>query len=91
MTGKYTIVAFNSVGIMYEMKTNIISVTEEHDRVIVIHKPKGKRSGFKHTYDKDSELKIYKGWVDTGVNEQLMYESYQPVLQQIQGELVYTF
>lgn len=87
---KVTIVAFNSVGILYEMKTKIEEITESEKEVKVIHRPKGKKQNFKHTYTKDSSLKIYKGWLDTGINEQEIFESYGEE-KEIAGELLYKF
>jgi hypothetical protein len=55
LKGKYTIVAFNSIGFPYAWDTNIIDMKEDHGRIIITHKPKGKRQAFKHTYDKDNE------------------------------------
>jgi hypothetical protein len=90
LTGKYTIVAFNSMGFPYSWDTNIISMTEEKGKVTVIHKIKRTKKAYKHTYDKDNELKIYNGWlgIDVSQNEMMQYDS--NLLDNVKGELVYS-
>jgi hypothetical protein len=92
--GRYTIAAYNSVGIAYSWDTTIKSVTEENNTVTIIHKPKGKKTAFKHVYDKDQELKIYKGWLKVDLMENVMVsyeESAFSKLNQYQDKLVYQF
>lgn len=92
--GRYTIAAYNSVGIAYSWDTTIKSVTEENNTVTIIHKPKGKKTAFKHVYDKDQELKIYKGWLKVDLMEDIMVsyeESAFSKLNQYQDKLVYQF
>jgi hypothetical protein len=92
--GRYTIAAYNSVGIAYSWDTTIKSVTEEGNTVTIIHKPKGKKTAFKHVYDKDQELKIYKGWLKVDLMENVMVsyeESAFSKLNQYQDKLVYQF
>lgn len=70
MEGRYTIVAFNSVGFPYIWNTTIREVADNGDGSIsIIHKPKGKKTYYKHTYNKDNELKVYKGWLNNKINE----------------------
>jgi hypothetical protein len=70
--GRNTLAAYNSVGIAYAWDTNIRSVVEENGTVTIIHKPKGKKTFFKHVYDKDQEMKIYKGWLNVDLMEDVM-------------------
>ncbi|MED3562298.1 hypothetical protein [Bacillus xiapuensis] len=90
--GRNTLAAFNSVGIAYAWDTNIKSVTEENGIVTVIHKPKGKKTFYKHTYTKDQEMKIYKGWLNVDLMKWEM-ESYEEnafeKLNQYQDKLLY--
>ncbi|MEH7116206.1 hypothetical protein V7128_02105 [Neobacillus vireti] len=94
LEGRYTVAAYNSVGIAYAWDTNIKSVTEENGKVTLIHKPKGSKTAYRHIYDKDQELKIYKGWlkVDLMKDEMVSYENsaFKP-LEQYQSKLVYQF
>lgn len=89
LKGKFTIVAFNSVGFPYAWDTNIIDFKQENNRVTITHKPKGKRTAFKHTYDKDNELKVYNGWLglDLMKNEMMSFDSN---LLQVNQEPVFT-
>lgn len=70
--GRNTLAAYNSVGIAYAWDTNIKSVTEENGTVVVIHKPKGSKTAYKHTYTKDQELQIFKGWLNVDLMEDVM-------------------
>ncbi|KAF6565428.1 hypothetical protein G9G63_09735 [Paenibacillus sp. EKM202P] len=83
---KATITAFNSMGIPYEMQTTINEVKEENNKLIVTHKPKRSRTLYKHTYDKDSELEIYDGWIDTGIKDMGEYVNYQSANKNISKE-----
>ncbi|MNF93823.1 hypothetical protein D3C84_765140 [compost metagenome] len=90
--GRNTIAAYNSVGIAYSWDTNIRSVTEENGKVVVIHKPKGKKTFFKHTYEKDQELQIFKGWLKVDLMKDVM-ESFEEsafnVLNQYKDKLIF--
>lgn len=92
--GRNMIVAYNSVGMAYAWDTNIKSVTEDNKTVTIIHKPKGKRTFYKHVYDKDQELKIYKGWYGLDLMKDVMvsYEdSAFEKLNNYQDKIVYQF
>lgn len=65
--GRYTIVGFNSVGFPIAWHTNIRSVTFNGSEIEIIHKPKGKRQFFKHTYDKLNYTRLYKGWLKENI------------------------
>ncbi|MBE7896240.1 hypothetical protein G7L40_19935 [Paenibacillus polymyxa] len=88
---KATITAFNSMGFPYEMQTTIRETKEENNKLIVIHKPKRSRTLYKHTYEKDSELRIYDGWIDTGINDMGEYVSYQSTTTSIKKEPILIF
>ncbi|MDP9675201.1 hypothetical protein J2W97_001184 [Paenibacillus jamilae] len=90
-SNKATITAFNSMGVPYEMQTTIKELKEENNKLIVIHKPKRSRTIYKHTYDKDSELRIYKGWIDTGINEVGEYVGYQSTSTSIKQDPMFSF
>jgi hypothetical protein len=89
-----TIAAYNSMGIAYSWDTNIKSIEEINNKVVIIHKPKGKQTYFKHTYDKDQELKIYSGWLKVDLMKDEMYSydenAFSP-LNKYGDKLVYTF
>lgn len=94
ITGRYTIAAYNSVGIAYSWDTTIKSVEENGNKVTIIHKPKGKKTAYKHVYDKDQELKVYKGWLNVDLMEDVMIsyeESAFSKLNQYQDKLIYQF
>jgi hypothetical protein len=94
ITGRCTLAAYNSVGIAYAWDTTIKSVTEDNNTITVIHKPKGKKTAYKHVYDKDQELKIYKGFLNVDLMKDIMisYEesAFKP-LKQHQSKLIYQF
>jgi hypothetical protein len=92
--GRNMLVAYNSVGMAYAWDTTIRSITEENKTVTIIHKPKGKRTFYKHVYDKDQELKIYKGWYGLNLMKDVMvsYEdSAFDKLNNYQDKLIYQF
>src|SRR5690606_9267813 len=60
--GRYTIVGFNSIGFPISWDTNIRSVSFDGKEIEIIHKPKGKKQYFKHTFDKLNYTRLYKGW-----------------------------
>jgi hypothetical protein len=94
LEGRYTMAAYNSVGIAYSWDTTIKSITEENNTVTIIHKPKGKQTYYKHVYDKDQELKIYKGWLKISLLDDVMIsydESAFSKLNPFQSKLVYQF
>lgn len=92
--GRNTLAAYNSVGIAYSWDTNIRSVTEENGEVIVIHKPKGSKTFYKHTYTKDQELRIFKGWLKLDLMKDVM-ESFEEnafdKLKSYKDKLIYQY
>jgi hypothetical protein len=92
--GRNMIVAYNSVGLAYAWDTTIKSITEENNTVTIIHKPKGKRTFYKHVYDKNQGLKIYKGWYGLNLMKDAMVSfdnSAFDKLKHYQDKIVYQF